>query len=318
VIGLGVLGCADIAGRRILPAVAAGNTLRTVVVGSRTRDRAEDFARRFDCDAVEGYQAVLDRDDVDAVYVPLPAGLHAEWIERALLAGKHVLAEKPFTMDRASAAKLVALADSSRLVVRENFMFLQHSAHAAVAAALAAGEIGELRSMTAAFTIPCREPGDIRLNAALGGGALLDVGSYPLRVAQLLLGPDLQVAGATLRDDPAHGVDVGGSALLRRPDGVAAQLSFGLDDVYSCEYELFGSAGRMLLRRAFTPPRDHRPVLRIARADGVEERSLPADDQVGNVLRAFAAAVRDGTADDTIVRQAALLDSIRTHAGRQL
>ncbi|WP_033344077.1 Gfo/Idh/MocA family protein [Catenuloplanes japonicus] len=313
---LGVLGCADIAARRILPAVAAEPSLRTVAVGSRSVARAREFARRFDCDAVHGYQAVLDRDDVDAVYVPLPAALHAEWIERALLAGKHVLAEKPFTTDAATTEKLVALARSSGLVVAENFMFLRHSAHAAVAAALAAGEIGALRSMTATFTIPRREPGDIRLNRELGGGALLDVGSYPLRVAHLLLGPDLVVAGAVLRHDPAHGVDVGGSALLYRRDGVTALLSFGLDDVYTCEYELCGATGRMLLRRAFTPPADHRPVLRIVRADGVEERLLPADDQVANTLRAFVAAVRDGTTDDTIVRQAALLDSVRTDARR--
>jgi dTDP-3,4-didehydro-2,6-dideoxy-alpha-D-glucose 3-reductase len=203
-------------------------------------------------------------------------------------------------------------------VLMENFMFLHHGQHTSVADALATGQIGELRSLTATFTIPRRDPGDIRLNPALGGGALLDVGSYPLRIAQHVLGPDLEVVGSALRFDPVHGVDVGGSALLYRPDGVTARLSFGLDDAYVCEYELFGSEGRMTLRRAFTPPADYSPVLRIERASGVEEQVLPAEDRCLNTLRAFAAAVRDDATDagrgDAIVRQAELLDSVRTHA----
>ena len=235
------------------------------------------------------------------------------------MAGKHVLAEKPLTTDLQSTAGLVELAESCGLVLMENFMFPYHEQHAVVAGERAAGQIGELRSLTATFTIPRREPGDIRLNPELGGGALLDVGSYPLRLAQLLLGPDLEVVGSALRFDPDEGVDVGGSVLLSRQDGVTARLAFGLDDVYVCEYELFGSEGRMALRRAFTPPADHRPVIRVERASGVEERLLPVDDQCRNALRAFAAAIHRGMPDAengrAIVRQAELLDRVRVRHG---
>ncbi|MFD9738966.1 Gfo/Idh/MocA family protein [Umezawaea sp. NPDC059074] len=314
---LGVLGCADIAVRRALPAVVAGSALRAVVVGSRSSASAQAVGLRFGADAVTGYQAVLDRDDVEAVYVPLPSGLHAEWVERALLAGKHVLAEKPLTTDLVSTAKLVALARSSGLVLWENFAFLHHGQHAEVAATIARGEIGDLRGISATFTIPPRPPGDIRLDPALGGGALLDVGAYPVRVAQFLLGPDLRVAGSVLRE--GNGVDLGGSALLHRPDGVTARLAFGLDDTYACEYEVFGSTGRLLVRRAFTAPADHRPVLRIENADGTQDRVLPADDQWANVLAAFAAAVRGDPAADhgeALLRQAELLDLVRAGAVR--
>lgn len=312
---LGVLGCTDSARRHVLPSV--GTWLRTVAVASRSLVRAEEFAWCFGGEPVEGYQRLLDRDDVEAVYISLPSDLHAEWIERALLAGKHVLAEKPLTASWESAVRLVALAESEGLVLMENFRFLHHIQHGIVRATLR--EIGSLREFSATFTIPSRPPGDIRLDPALGGGALLDNGSYPLRAAQMFLGPDLQVGGAVLRVDPDSGVDLGGSALLYRADGVTARLAFGIDDHYVCEYELLGTAGRMSLRRAFTPPPNHQPVLRIERSGEVEERLLPADDQYANTLRAFALAVRGNNPHyslDSTLRHADLLDSVRIAAMR--
>lgn len=317
-IGVGVLGCADIAWRRMLPAFQANPHVRVVAVASRTGERAAKFAAEFGCDAVEGYQGLLDRDDVDAVYLPLPPGLHAKWIRRALDGGRHVLTEKPATTSARDTAELVALAGAGGLVLMENFMFLHHSRHDRVLRLLADGAAGELRSFHSTFTMPARQAGDIRLSAELGGGALLDNGAYPVRMAQLLLGPDLTVAGAHLTTDPRHGVDVAGSALLYRSDGVAAQLTFGMDHHYVNDYHVHGSGGRLSVDRAFTPPADLTTEITVARQGRVDRVTLPAQDQCARTVAAFVAAIRTGACPDAgaMLRQAALIDEIREHARR--
>ncbi|MFI9812597.1 Gfo/Idh/MocA family protein [Saccharothrix variisporea] len=315
---LGLLGCADVATRRVLPAVAAVPGIELAVVASRSEAKARAVADAFGGEPVRGYQRLLDRADVDAVYVPLPSGLHAEWVRRALLAGKHVLAEKPLTTDLATTVELVELARGADLVLRENFMFVHHSQHGHVARLLADGAIGALRSFAATFAIPPRPPGDIRHRPELGGGALLDVGAYPLRAAQLLLGPELEVVGAALRHDDDLGVDLGGGVLVRRADGVTGHLAFGLEHRYTSRYELLGSTGRLSVDHVFTPPATHRPVVALDRQDDREEFVLPADDQCANSVAAFARAVREGPAvDDSTVVQAGLVEHSRRAAARR-
>jgi predicted dehydrogenase len=312
---LGLLGCADVATRRVLPAVAALPGIELVAVASRTLAKAQALAGQFGGHAVQGYQRLLAREDVDAVYLPLPSGLHAPWIRQAIQSGKHVLAEKPLTTDLAETVDLVSLAHATGRVLRENFMFVHHSQHRRVRELLAGGAIGELRSFSATFAIPPRPPGDIRYQRELGGGALFDVGVYPLRAAQLLLGCELAVAGAVLRHDTALGVDVGGGVLLGRADGVSAHLEFGLAHRYTSNYQLLGSSGLLSVEHAFTPPADHRPVIRVEWQDHRQEFVLPGDDQCANTVAAFVRAVREGpVVDDTVVIQAELVERSRRAA----
>jgi NDP-hexose-3-ketoreductase len=297
--------------------------LTIVAVASRDREKAARFAARFDAEPVHGHRALLERDDLDAVYLPLPTGLHHEWAARALRAGKHVLCEKPLATNLVAATELVELAAKSELVLRENFMFLHHGQHRRIRELVDAGAIGELRTFTAAFGIPPLPATDVRYDKELGGGALLDVGVYPIRAAQLFLGSGLRVAGAVLGS--GSGVDVAGSALLTSEAGVTAQLSFGFQHHYRNAYELWGSAGRIVLDRAFTPPGDWTPTVRVERPDGVEELTLPAEDQFRAVTAAFARAVQagsgggvpDGIEDGgtATLRQAALVDAVRRAAG---
>ncbi|WP_019819604.1 Gfo/Idh/MocA family protein [Saccharomonospora saliphila] len=317
-IRLGLLGCADIAPRRILPAVSATPGIDLVAVASRGLAKARTVAERHGATAVEGYERLLERDDVDAVYLPLPPGLHAPWVRRALMAGKHVLAEKPLTTSLADTLELTALARATGRVLRENFMFVHHCQHEHVRRLLADGAVGRPRLFSAAFAIPRRPPGDIRYDPELGGGALVDVGGYPLRAAQLVLGPGFRVTGAALRHESALGVDTGGTALISYGDGVLGQLSFGLDHRYTSRYSILGDTGRLTLEHVFTTPAGHRPVVRIDRQDHQEELVLPADDQCANAIAAFAHAVRHGPAhDDTIRVQAEAVDRLRRHATAQ-
>ncbi|MGP3912317.1 Gfo/Idh/MocA family protein [Nonomuraea sp. 10N515B] len=315
--GLGVLGTAAIAGKRVLPAVAAVPGIEIAAIASRFPDRAEVMAKEYGGRPVEGYARLLEQPDVDIVYIPLPSALHAEWIERALLAGKHVLAEKPMTTSPHDTERLVRLAAERGLVLRENYMFLQHSQHAYVRRLLDGGAIGELRAFSAIFAIPPRPPDDIRYRAELGGGALLDVAGYPIRAAQLFLGGELEVAGASLRHSLALDVDVAGGALLTRPDGVHAHVSFGLEHLYASRYELLGSEGRIRVDHVFTPPPGHRPAVLVDRQDHQERTLLEPDDQFANTLSAFVFAVRTGARsldDESIITQARLVDQVRRQA----
>ncbi|WP_405577949.1 Gfo/Idh/MocA family protein [Streptomyces sp. NBC_01190] len=315
----GVLGCADIARRRMLPAMASARDIELAAVASRSAATAARMAAPYGCRAVTGYEALLADGAVDAVYVPLPAALHATWVEAALLAGKHVLAEKPLTCDPGRTRELLALADRRGLVLRENVLFVHHRQHTVVRRLVAWGAIGRLHSCHAEFTVPAPAEGDIRHDPALGGGALWDVGPYPVRAAVHLLGPGLRVAGAVLSAAPGRAVDVAGAALLRRDDGVTASLHFGIDHAYRSRYELCGSTGRITVDRAFTPAADHRPLIAIERASGTRTLRLAADDQVANCLTTFGAAVRarragrpqDADHHRDLLAQADLLSAVR-------
>ncbi|TWF95669.1 Gfo/Idh/MocA family protein [Saccharopolyspora dendranthemae] len=289
----GVLGCSGIAERRMLPALDEIEGSSVVGMASRTPDRAERFAARHGGTAMS-YEQLIDSPDIDAVYLSLPNSLHFEWAERALRAGKHVLCEKPMTVSAERTDSLTALAADRGLVLRENFAFLHHPQHEVVRELVERGRLGRLRTFSSAFGVPSPPVGDIRYDPALGAGCLLDVGVYPIRAAQLMLGSGLTVAGATLRVDADTGVDMAGHALLVSENGIFADLEFGFQHSYRSRYALWGDAGHLSLERAFTPPAEHRPLLRLEEQDHHEEFVLDASHQFRDSLASFAGAVRDG------------------------
>ncbi|WP_055557864.1 Gfo/Idh/MocA family protein [Streptomyces sp. NBRC 110028] len=289
---VGVLGASSIARRRTLPALRDCPDTTVVAIASRDRKKADDFAAHFGCAAVQGYEQLIEREDIDAVYVSLPNALHHPWVRELLTHGKHVLAEKPLTTSPQDTAELVRLAAERRLVLRENIAFVHHGLHRRVAGMVADDRIGELRHVQASFCIPPLPSTDVRYRADLGGGALLDTGIYPVRLAQYFLGDELTVAGSALREGPEAGVDVAGSALLVATAGATAALAFGFEHSYGSMYTLWGSKARLIVDRAFTPPHTMSPVIRIDEQDHAEEIVLPAEHQFANSVASFADAVR--------------------------
>jgi len=319
-IALAVLGAAEIAERRMLPAVEATPGVRLAVIASRRPYRAAELAARFGAVAAPDYGAVLERDDVDAVYLPLPNALHEPWAERALLAGKHVFVEKPLATTAEAVERLQRLAAERSLVLRENMMFVHHRQHAEMKRLVEEGLIGAPLAYSAEFTVPPRTQGDIRLSPDLGGGALLDTGVYPIRGALLNAGPRLEFAGAALRMDRLHGVDVGGAALLLSDGGMTIRLEWGHDRPYRCRHELVGPVGRLTVDRVFTPPPGRVQTAVLTRSDGAKERfELSADDQFAASLAAFRDAIVTGASDSSSemsLAQARLVDHIAETARR--
>jgi dTDP-3,4-didehydro-2,6-dideoxy-alpha-D-glucose 3-reductase len=318
---LGALATSSIARRRLLPTAVATPGVALVAVAGRSAATAREVAGRFGCAAEADYEALLRRPDVEAVYVSTPAALHHRWADRALRAGKHVLVEKPLGVDADEARRLCSLARDRGLVLRENFMFTHHPQHAFAADLVRRGRIGTPSAFRASFCVPPLRPDDIRYAPALGGGALLDVGVYPLRAAALLLGPGVRVAGATLRVRATDGLDLSGQALLVSPSGVLAEVAFGFEHAYASSYTLWGDRGRLTVTRAFTPLPAHRPELLLEEQDHEERFTLPAADQLRLCLEDFAAAVRGGGGTEDVRRRDAVallecVDDVRDRAVR--
>lgn len=317
---LGVLGCADIAWRRALPAVAGLPQFELVAVASRSMEKARKFAAAFGGAAVEGYEALLRRDDVDAVYIPLPAALHEEWVSRSLEAGKHAFVEKPCAAGLASAKAMVIKARSGRRLLMENFAFKHHAQIAAVRDLVGRGEIGEVRVLRASFGYPPLDPANHRYDKALGGGALLDTGVYGIQAALHFLGRGLTLVGAHLHVDPARGVDVRGAAMFASGSGQVAQIAFGFEHFYRCDLSFWGSTGRLAVERAFTPPADMEPVAWLERQGRKEERRFPAQNQFAAILGHFADTVLAGADFErsyaAVLEQAGLVEAVMRGAVR--
>lgn len=292
-IRIGVLGCAGIAQRYMIPAILDTQDLELVAVASRTLGKAKAYADRFGGEAVEGYENLLNRRDVDAVYVPLPTGLHEQWILLALQKGKHVFAEKSLAMNVTSAQRMLNLARENRLVLMEDFMYRYHSQHRFVFDQLQQGAIGELRMLRSYFAFPPLDPHNFRYSKDLGGGAILDAAAYPVNASCWFLGNDLELGYATLFYDRITKVCIRGSALLYSPTtGLSSLIAFGFDQYYQCNYELWGNKGIIHCDRSFTPPPDFKPMVRVGLAEGVKSYTLAADNHFKNILEEFVGCIR--------------------------
>ncbi|MEG2001189.1 MAG: Gfo/Idh/MocA family oxidoreductase, partial [Evtepia sp.] len=268
----------------------------------------------------DGYEALLADESIDAVYIPLPPALHFEWGKKVLESGKHILMEKPFTMSLADTKELLKIAEENRLAVHEDYMFVYHSQLSAVEKLVADGEIGELRLIRTAFGFPKRAATDFRYNKALGGGALLDCGGYPVRLAAHLLGETAQIVASSLQYSPEFEVDIGGSATMKNDAGQVAQIAFGMDNSYKCELELWGSTGSVYTNRIYTAPVDFEPQVVLKKGNNERLVSLPADDSFQNSIDVFRDCIRKESrrAENSaaIERQATQMDRFLRGAGK--
>jgi len=282
-LAIGVLGCANIAKRSVIPAINSMPGFNLIAVASRSKLKAKEFADIFDCEAIEGYQNLLDRSDIDLVYIPLPTGLHEEWIMKALEAGKHVLAEKSLSINYVSASRIIKKAKEKGLLVMENFMFLYHSQHAFVKNLLSSGEIGELRCFRSSFGFPSLNANNFRYSDSLGGGALLDAGAYTVRASQMYLVGRICAEASTLVSNGTE-VNLYGGAYLKSSKQEYAEIAFGMDNFYQCNYEIWGSKGKIIAERAFTPSPDFKPTVILEKQNKVTPFLLEADNHFVNIL----------------------------------
>ena len=285
---LGILSTAHI-NEKLLGGAALTDSVVAAAVASRDAGRAADFADRWSIDRRhDSYDALLADDRVEAVYISLPNGLHHHWTMRALIAGKHVLCEKPYSSRAADAVEAFDLAERQSLVLSEAFMYRYHRQMLLLAEQLAAGTIGELRMIVSSFTWPNDQAGTIRLDAALDGGSLMDVGVYPVNAARFLAGEPVAVTAQ--RVVGPTGVDIGFVGTLDFGSGVLAHIDSGFGMPERSRLEVVGTAGTL----GVSDPWHCRTPGLTLHVEGRPNRTFPVDaaNPYRLQLDAFALAVR--------------------------
>jgi predicted dehydrogenase len=277
----GVLSTARIAVERVIPAMQRGRHAEIVAIASRDPERARSAAARLGVATAHGsYEAMLEDAEVEAVYNPLPNHLHVPWSLRAIAAGKHVLCEKPVALGAAEAGTLL---DAARryphLKVMEAFMYRHHPQWLRVQRSIAAGAIGQVRTVHTVFSYHNVDPANVRNQAALGGGGgLMDIGCYGISVARLVLGAEPARVCAIAEQDPRFGVDRLASAILDFGERTATFTCATQLAPYQ-RVSIFGTTGSIEVEQPFNPPRDEPCRLRYGRDGRVEDVWIEPADQ---------------------------------------
>jgi predicted dehydrogenase len=310
---LGLLSTARI-NRRILPPARESGLVEVVAVASRDGGRGAAYAERNGiARAHEGYEALLADPEVDAVYIPLPNSLHVEWTKRALEGGKHVLCEKPLTDEPDDAEALFDLAEGRGLVLAEGFMYRHNPQTRHVEELVREGAIGRLQLVRTSFSFPVEGAENIRLDPALDGGSLLDLGTYCVSGARLLAGEPESVLGRQATGPT--GVDDLFTGSLVFPEGVHAVFDCGLRMPNRATLEAVGTEGSLFVD---DPWLCRRPGIELRRGDDVERIPVePADSyrlELDDFARAVAGEGEPLLGREDAVAQARVLSALRRSA----
>lgn len=311
---LGLLGAANI-GRQFNAALAGSEKVIVDAVASRGADRAAAYAGENGIPRWhDSYEALLADQGIDAIYLPLPNNLHAEWAMRALEAGKHVLCEKPLALNAAEVAAMFDTARRTGMMLAEAYPWLAQPQTARLRELLAEGAIGTVRQIAVGFSAPFSDPGNIRLRPESGGGALLDLGSYCVSLLRIVAGACATSVTASA-DWAETGVDRGMVATFAFADGLTATLNCSFAASYQRQAMIHGSEGSLVTTfRNHAPGRDAEPM-RLWRGGALTTQSVEiASPGVNGFLaeaEAFADAIRLGRQHWTGATETESLDIAR-------
>lgn len=329
----GILSTAKIAREHVIPAINKSADGVVAAVGSRDAERARAFAEQNGIARSHGsYQELIDDPEIDVIYNPLPNNLHAELTLAAARAGKHVLCEKPFTMDLAEARQLQAdlngvgqtTSDGRVPLVMEGFMYQFHPQWEAALAMVAEGRIGRLVAVQTWFSYYGDDPANIRHIPELGGGALMDIGCYAIHSARRLFGTEPTRVQGSLDIHPVFGVDVTASATLDFPDRGQATFTVSTQSDSDQRVNIVGTEGRIEITRPFNAQAHLPMIVRVGAGMGqsydepLETLSFGPADQYSIMAQRFAAAILSGeqapvSVDDAVANMA-VIDALRAAA----
>ena len=311
---IGILGAAGIAPSALIKPAKGNVEVAVAAVAARDPARARAFAAKHDIGRIhESYEALIADSDLDAIYNPLPNGLHGRWTRAALATGKHVLCEKPFTANAAEAREIAELAAKSDRVVMEAFHYRYHPLALRIEQIIASGELGKLERVEAALCFPLPRFSDIRYNYSLAGGATMDAGCYAIHMARTFGGgtPEVVSAQAKLRDPQ---IDRAMTAELRFPGGHSGRVrcSMWSSKLLQISARVVGDRGELRVLNPVMPQFFHR--LSVRTADGKRVERFPHRASYAYQLDAFAAAVLRGapvkTTPEDAVENMTVIDAI--------
>jgi predicted dehydrogenase len=293
-IRIGIMGAASIAQRSMIPAIQSLSKLYELVgIASRSKEKANQMADKFGCEPIYGYEELIERTDIDAVYMPLPTGLHKEWVLKSLSKGKHIYVEKSMAKSYSDCQIMVDVARKKGLLLMEGYMFVYHSQHQKVLDILSSGAIGDIRHFFASFGFPpFPDKNNFRYDKEIGGGALMDCAGYTIRAATLILQQHLHVKSSFVYFDESEN-NIYGSGFLVGDKGVPVSVSFGFDNFYQCRYEIWGNKGKLILTKAFTPKEKESPLLYLETAAGVQQIVCDSDNHFVKAMIEFAYSINN-------------------------
>jgi predicted dehydrogenase len=271
-----------------------------VAIASRSLEQAEAAAEQLGIPGAYGsYEALLEADDIDAVYIPLPNNLHLEWTIKAAAAGKHVLCEKPIALSAGEAGEMAAACDEAGVKLEEAFMYRHHPTWVEAVRLLGSGVIGELQGVQSWFSYFNDDPSNIRNRTENGGGAIMDIGCYNINLSRMLYEAEPARIEASVRRDQAMGIDIVTSAVLEFPGGGQSTFTCSIRAEDYQRVHIVGSDGRIEIEIPFNIPPDRETRIFVTQggdppvAPATETVVFPAVDQYTIQASLFAQAVLD-------------------------
>lgn len=291
----GIMGAARV-NEKLMPAIVAARNSKLVAIASRRPGAAAEVLQKHAPDAgaeaLDDMQALLERDDIDAVYLPMANEEHAEWALKAIAAGKHVLIEKPMALRVSDIEAIAAAAAEQGVTVMEGFMYRFHPQHDKVAEILDSGAIGEVRTVSSRFAFPMKPARLYRVNRDIddGGGAMWDIGPYAVHTARLWFDNE-PVAATAMAKLNEHGADVSLTGIFDFGDGRFGQFEMSFEHTRRSVYEVIGSKGQLTCHTVWQPA-DSPARISWWNDDGEGETvEIPPSDQFINEIEHFCDAV---------------------------
>jgi dTDP-3,4-didehydro-2,6-dideoxy-alpha-D-glucose 3-reductase len=285
-IRFGVIGCGYIARKAFIPALKKSKPAELVAVASRNSNKAKSFSVEFECDYENNYELLLNRNDISAVYIATVPSTHEEIIISAAKNRKHILCEKPLTVSYKSAKKIVDYCKKKGVGILEGFTYQLHSQHQMAQNIINEGKIGTPILLQAQFGFPPLKSDNFRYNKELGGGAILDAGSYTLHLARNFFKKE-PVEVYSIIDYNKDGIDIHGTVLLNFHKGQTANLSFGFDNFYRNNYSVWGTKGYISVMRSFSIPETFKPKIILEKQDYYEEIECNSENQFVSEIEYF-------------------------------
>lgn len=301
----GILSTAKIGVEKVIPAMQRGEGSEVVAIASRALDKAQEWAQKLGiAKAFGSYEELLTDPDVEAIYNPLPNDLHVSWSIKALEAGKHVLCEKPIGLTAAEGRQLVAAGRRHpHLKLMEAFMYRHHPQWQRAREFVRSGQIGTLRTIHSFFSYFNGDPNNIRNIRAQGGGALMDIGCYPISLSRFIFDAEPQRVIGLVEYDPDNHCDRLASAILDFGVGTSTFTSSTQLTPYQ-RVNVYGTTGRVEIEIPFNAPNDRPCVMWHQRGSAVERIELPTCDQYTIQGDLMSRAIRDDTPVPTPIEDA--------------
>ena len=290
----GVVGCGNIADKSFIPALLKSQKAVLISVASRDINRAKSFSEKYFCEIDKDYTTLIERKDIDAVYISTIPSTHEEIIILAAINGKHILCEKPLSTSYRSVQNVTRICRENNVGLLEGYMYQYHSQHKKVIELINQNHIGTPKQFTANFGFPSLPKSDYRYDPRLGGGACLDAGVYTIHSARHFFKSEPKDVYSTLFVN-GRKVDTTGSALLNFGNGESALLSFGFNYHYRNTYMIWGTEGSITVKRAFSIPDYISPVILLEKQDSVIKIKCDADNQFLKQIDYFSDCIGDYT-----------------------